>query len=61
MKTKKTSLFASTFHRDGTITFWDVYQQQWRRQFPAHISDENLAAMSANDRAQTLRSLVDVK
>ena len=31
---------APTYHRDGTVSYWDVYLQQWARQ-PAHeIRDE---------------------
>jgi len=25
------SAYSTTFHRDGTVTLWDVYAQQWTR------------------------------
>lgn len=25
------------FHRDGTVTVWDVHAQQWRRMTPAAL------------------------
>lgn len=47
--------FKSKFHKDGTVTYWDVFRQQWqRRQQPTAISNENLAAMSVRDRRRTL-------
>lgn len=33
------------FHRDGTITYWSVYQQVWVRR-ASSISDRDLAAIS---------------
>jgi hypothetical protein len=47
--------FRTTFHRDGTITFWNVYQQRWQRQRASSMSDQDLASMSQKDRARTLR------
>jgi len=36
-------------HRDGTITYWSVYEQIWRRSHRMP-SDRELAAMPAHDR-----------
>jgi hypothetical protein len=55
MQTKSSDLFKSKFHRDGTVTFWNVYQQQWNRTQASRISDENIASMSASDRTRTIR------
>lgn len=37
MKTK--SRYATTYHRDQSVTIWDVYQQAWVRlsQVPDHV------------------------
>lgn len=51
----KSDLFRTTFHRDGTVTYWNVYQQRWQRQRASSISDSDLSTMSAKDRARTLR------
>lgn len=44
----------TTIHQDGTVTFWDVYSQQWKRCAAEAISDESLAALSADDRAKVV-------
>lgn len=46
----------NTYHRDGTITYWSVYQQQWISH-AAEIPDQELAAMNATERARVLRHL----
>ena len=38
------SLYATTYHRDGTVTIWDCYAQQWRR-----LSAAGLVAVAAQD------------
>lgn len=44
--TKKTkSPYATTFHRDGTVTVWDVYTQSWVR--TSRPSDRILASLSS--------------
>ena len=47
------SAYGTTYHRDGTITYWDVFRQQWRR--GAEISDRTLATMSPKDRERIQR------
>ena len=47
MKTNKI-----TFHRDRTITFWNVYQQQWER--TAKPSDQDLASIPSEKRARVI-------
>ena len=44
-----------TFHRDGTITFWDVYAQSWER--TSAPADRDLASMGPRVRARVLRHL----
>lgn len=44
-KTPK-SPYATTFHRDGTVTVWDVHQQQWVR--TSRPSDQILASCSSD-------------
>lgn len=44
-----------TLHRDGAVTFWDVYAQQWVRS--SAPSDSALASMPEATRARVLRHL----
>lgn len=40
-----------TYHEDGTVTFWSVYEQRWINR--AHnVPDRELAAMPADEREQ---------
>jgi hypothetical protein len=40
------------FHRDGTVTYWSIYRQQWFNRIPAtEISDEELSTMTNGERA----------
>lgn len=44
-------------HRDGTVSYWSVYRQS----FVSHaswISDEDLAAMNADDRGRVIAHIV---
>lgn len=43
----------TTYHRDGSVTLWDVYQQQWVRS--SAFSDEVYASLGAGERARVLR------
>ena len=53
MQTNRPRSGQTTYHRDGSVTHWDIYRQQWMRQ--SHLSDEVLASMSASERARVLR------
>ena len=44
-----------TLHRDGSITFWSVYNQCWTR--TVRVSDRELAAMHADDRKRVVRQM----
>ena len=41
------------FHKDGSVTLWDVYQQQWRR--TSYPSDEVLASFNEAERKRIMR------
>ncbi len=45
-----------TYHRDGTVTYWSVYEQRWHDR-ANRISDKELAAMSGEQRTKTLSHL----
>ena len=44
-----------TLHRDGSITFWSVYDLRWTRS--ASVSDRELAAMHESDRKRCQRQM----
>lgn len=44
--TKTIDPFRTTYHRDGDVTLWDVFRQQWLRVPAANVSDEILATLS---------------
>ena len=48
--------FHTTIHKDGTVTYWSVYQQQWVRRV-LRVPDQELAAMSADERARVVRAI----
>ena len=45
--------YRTTYHRDGTLTVWDVYRQQWVR--TPSPSDQVLASMRPADRDRAIR------
>lgn len=47
-----------TFHRDGTLTYWSVYDQVWIRRAPmSSIPDQELAAMPRAIRTRIMKKL----
>lgn len=46
--------FRTTFHRDGSVTYWSVYNQSWRRR-ARFIPHEELAAMNDGERRRLKR------
>ena len=46
----------TTNHRDGTVTYWSVYQQQWVRHTDS-VPDQEFAAMNEGERNRTMRHL----
>lgn len=47
----------TTYHRDGTITYWSVYSQMWIKRASV-IPDRELAAMPSGEREKAQRHLV---
>ena len=47
----KTTL-KNRYHRDGTVTFWNVYTQTWERCAARCIYPQILATMTAAERAR---------
>jgi hypothetical protein len=43
-----TDSFKTKFHRDGSVTIWDVYQQQWVR--TSRPTNQQLATLPKRDR-----------
>ncbi len=48
-----TDPFRTTYHRDGTVTYWCVYTQTWQRS--GRLSDSTLATLSSQERGRVLR------
>ena len=46
-----------TLHRDGTCTYWSVYNQCWTTEPARQIPDRELAAMAPEARARVLAVL----
>lgn len=42
-----------TYHRDGTVTLWNVYFQQWER--TERPSDRVLASLDQKDKARVIK------
>jgi hypothetical protein len=45
----------NTYHRDGTVSYWDTFFQSWRRKDAGLISNNTLATMSDKERARIAR------
>ena len=44
-------MYETTFHNDGTVTYWSVYAQVWVRGV-YHVPDSELATWNAEERAR---------
>lgn len=51
--TKTKSAYSTTFHRDNTVTIWNVYTQQWQR--TSKPSDSVLASLSSEERDRVVK------
>lgn len=40
----------STYHKDGSVSFFNILTQQWEREMKSRIGDEILATMSDEER-----------
>lgn len=47
---KRSDPYRSTFHRNGDVTLWDCFQQQWVRLDAAEVSDRTLATLPWRER-----------
>lgn len=54
-KTATCSIYATTYHRDGKVTLWDVYAQRWVT--TSQVRDEVLASLPADERQRVIRHL----
>jgi hypothetical protein len=45
----------TTYHRDRTVTVWDVYQQQWRRLDAADALRQLGPTLTADERERMAR------
>ena len=45
---------ATTYHRDGTVSYWSVYRQQWQRVSAYELTcrHDDYAALSEAERAR---------
>lgn len=43
------------FHRDGTITVWDAYDQSWRRLGADNVSNRLLSTFNDYERSRIAR------
>lgn len=50
---KTRAAYPTTYHRDGTVTVWDVYHRGWVR--TNKPSDALLASLSSEERARVER------
>lgn len=46
-------MLETRFHRDGTVTVWNVYTQQWER--TGNPSDRVLASLETQERRRVMR------
>jgi hypothetical protein len=43
------------YHRDGSVTFWNIFTQTWQRRSASRISDEILSSLSSAERTRIAR------
>jgi hypothetical protein len=46
------SSYKTKYHRDGTVTIWNVYAQAWQRRQADMIADSVLATLNDSERAR---------
>ena len=49
-------MFKTTFHRDRTVTYWNVYKQVWQREHVTDITDATLATLPIKDKARIFKA-----
>lgn len=55
--TKTPDLFRTRFHRDGTVTLWNVFVQSWERYHAGDVSDDLLATLGERTRRRITRMI----
>jgi Fe-S cluster biosynthesis and repair protein YggX len=48
----KMSNYKTKYHRDGTVTIWNVFSQAWQRHQADLIADSVLATLNDSERAR---------
>ena len=56
MNEAKKDTYKTTYHRDGTATYWSVYTESWVRRADS-LADREYAAMSATTRVRVMKHL----
>jgi hypothetical protein len=51
--TEGKTMYDTTFHRDHTVTVWDVYRQRWLR--TSCPSDQTLASLPSDERQRVMQ------
>lgn len=47
---------ATKFHRDGSVTYWSIYDQTWKKRV-FFVPDEELAAMPGQERERVIQHI----
>lgn len=42
--------YGTTLHKDGTVSYWNVFTQQWERTHAGNIPDDVIASLPTADR-----------
>lgn len=51
----------STIHKDGTVSFWCIYNKVWKRLKMEQIPPQNLASFSFAERIKIVEKLIKNK
>lgn len=54
MKPQISPNLKTTFHRDGTVSYWDVFLQGWQRIPVGAVSDKVLSSLPPDERERLL-------
>jgi len=50
------SALTTRYHRDNSVTVWNIFSQTWQRIRASRVSDEILASLSAGERARIAKA-----
>jgi len=48
-------MYGNTWHKNGEVTYWSVYQQRWIRCHVSRVPDREVAAWNDRERARLAR------